>query len=70
MGGGFLFVFFTCLGQPQLCVQVIEHLHSELEPAGEKLIPSLDRKEALLRTSHDTVKRNEQGLLPVILNAI
>lgn len=47
---------FTCLGQPQLRVQVIEHLHCELEPAGEKLIPSLDRKEAPLRTNDDAVK--------------
>lgn len=31
-------IVFTCLSQSQLGVQVIKHLHSELEPAGEKLI--------------------------------
>lgn len=28
-------LFFTCVSQPQFCIQVIEHLHRELEPAGE-----------------------------------
>lgn len=32
-------IVFTCLSQSQLGVQVIKHLHCELEPAGEKLIP-------------------------------
>lgn len=43
--GGVQSLFFTCLSQPQLCVQVIKHLHCELEAAGEKLIPRSDTEQ-------------------------
>lgn len=42
--GGVLVI--TCLGQLQLSVHVIEHLHSELEPAGQKAISLSLRMEA------------------------
>lgn len=50
---------FTCLGQPQLCIHVIKHLHCELEPTGEKLISLLDTEEAPLRNNADVTVLSE-----------